>query len=185
MALTCNVCTIYAVRQTRIVICTNHTNIQFQNISSINLHCEGIKVPSLIERLSGAFHLQSIKFPVALPSIRRGSILNGWKLFKFKFNPGVKRNNFYFKSTETSQLHTVWVRTINIGVRRQAVHLYKLGLFESSHPVFSCYNKALATFAQEWLKLCGIPTIPRARQMRVKLTVGEERARRSVYRCRL
>ncbi len=167
--------------------------LPFQNISSINLHCEEIKVPSLIERLSGAFHLQSITFPVALPSIRRRPILNGWKLFSFffftKFNPGVKRNHFYFKNTESSRLHTVWVRTSNIGVRRQAVHLYKLGLFESSHPVFcdymtvfSCYNKVLATFAQEWLKLCRIPAIQRARQMRVKLTVGEESARRSVYR---
>ncbi len=42
-------------------ICTNQTNIPFQNISRINIHCKEIKVPSLIvERLSGAFHL---KFP--------------------------------------------------------------------------------------------------------------------------
>ncbi len=46
--------------------------------------------------------------------------------------------------------------TSNIGVRGQAVNLYKLGLFESSHPVFcdymtvaSCYNKALTTLARE------------------------------------
>ncbi len=38
------------------------------------LHCKEIKVPSLIaERLSGAFHLQPIKFPVAFSSVRRGS----------------------------------------------------------------------------------------------------------------
>ncbi len=41
--------------------------------------------------------------------------------------------------------------TSNIGVIGQAVNLYKLGLFESSHlvfcdymTVFSCYNKVLA-----------------------------------------
>ncbi len=78
------------VRQTRIFICTNHTNIPFQNISSINLHCKEIKVPSLIERLSDAFHFQPIKFPVAFPSVRHGSIL----FFFTKFNPGVKINNF-------------------------------------------------------------------------------------------
>ncbi len=65
-----------AVRQTRIFICTNHTNIPFRSIPSINLHCKEMKSPSLIERLSGAFHLQSIKFPVAFSSVRRGSILN-------------------------------------------------------------------------------------------------------------
>ncbi len=37
-----------AVRQTMIFICTNHTNIPFRNISSINLHCKEIKVPSFI-----------------------------------------------------------------------------------------------------------------------------------------
>ncbi len=104
------------------------------------------------------------------------------------FNLGAKRNNFYFS-----------LCTSNIGVRGQAVHLYKLGLFESSHPVFcdyvtvfSCYNKALATFARKLLKLCGIPAIQRGysdsvtdrRWMSVKLTVGEGRARRSLYRCR-
>ncbi len=58
-----------AVRQTRIFICTKHTNIPFRNISSINLHCKEIKDPSLIvERLSGAFHLQPIIFPVGFRS---------------------------------------------------------------------------------------------------------------------
>ncbi len=67
-----------AVRQTRIYICRNHTNIPFRNISSIQFHCKGIKDPSLIvERISGAFHFQPKQFPVAFLSGRRGSILNG------------------------------------------------------------------------------------------------------------
>lgn len=130
----------------RIFICTNQTKIPFQNISIINLRCKEIKVPSLIvERLSDAFHLQPKTFLEGFSSVRRGSVLN-CKLLT-NFNPGAKRNNFYFKSTDRSQLHTVCA---------QAVHFYKLGLFESSHPVFcdyitvlSYYNKALATFAQE------------------------------------
>ncbi len=84
-----------AVRQTSIFICTNHTNVPFQNISSINLHCKEIKVPSLIvERLSGAFHLQPIKFPVGFSSVRRGSTVF-WMVDKLtKFNLGAKRNHF-------------------------------------------------------------------------------------------
>ncbi len=68
-----------AVTQTSIFMYTNHTNIPFQNISSKNLHCIEIEDPSfwIVERLSGAFHLQPITFPVALPSVRGGSILNG------------------------------------------------------------------------------------------------------------
>ncbi len=57
---------------------TNHTNIPFRNVSSINLHCKGIKDASLlVERLSGVFDFQPIQFPVAFSSVRRGSILNG------------------------------------------------------------------------------------------------------------
>ncbi len=86
--------------------------------------------------------------------------------------------------------------TSNIGVKEQAVNLYKLVLFESSHPVFcyymtvfSCYNKARATFAWKLLKLCGIPAIQRRysdsdsvsdKGMRVKRAVWEERARRGM-----
>ncbi len=45
-----------AVRQTRIFMCTNQTNIPFRNISNINLHSKEIKVQFLIvERFSGAF----------------------------------------------------------------------------------------------------------------------------------
>ncbi len=91
------------------------------------------------------------------------------------------------------------MRTSNIGVKGQAVNLYKLVLFESSHPffcyymtVFLCYNKAHATFAWKWLKLCGIPAIQRRysdsdsvsdKGMRVKLAVWEERARRGMSWC--
>ncbi len=53
-----------------------------------------MKVPSLnVKRLSDAFHLQPIQFQEAFSSARRGSILNGWKLFT-KFNPGAKINIF-------------------------------------------------------------------------------------------
>ncbi len=91
------------------------------------------------------------------------------------------------------------MRTSNIRVKGQAVNLYKLVLFESSHPffcyymtVFLCYNKARATFAWKWLKLCGIPAIQRRysdsdsvsdKGMRVKLAVWEERARRGMSWC--
>ncbi len=114
--------------------------IPFRNMSSINVHCKLIKDLSLIvERLSGAFHFQPIQFAVAFSSVnsihdylfsafydtivRHGSILNGWKSFT-KFNPGVKRNNFYYKSTARSRWHTVGVRTRNIWVT--GLYMYKL-----------------------------------------------------------
>ncbi len=63
--------------QTGIFICTNHT-ISHSETFLAYLHCKEITAPSLIvERLSGAFHLQPIKFPVRFSSVRRGSILNG------------------------------------------------------------------------------------------------------------
>ncbi len=74
------------------------------------------------------------------------------------------------------------MRTKNIGVRGQAAHLYKLGIFEILYSVFcnymtvfSCYNKALTTFGQELLKLYRIPAIPC-----VYLDSGEEREREAV-----
>ncbi len=63
----------------------------------------------------------------------------------FKFNPGAKRNR------DSAQSEHKVFRS-----ERTAVHLYKLGLFESSHPVFSdymsvfsCYKKALAKFVRQ------------------------------------
>ncbi len=140
-------------------------NIPFWNISSINLHCKEITVPSLIfERLS----LTANKISSSI-FFSQAWIYSEW-LITLNL---IQEQREIISSTERSRLHTVWVRTSNIGVREQAVHLYKLGLFESSHPVFcdyitlmlqymfSCYNKALATFARKWLKLCGVPAIPR------------------------
>ncbi len=49
-----------------------------------------------------------------------------------KFNLEAKINHFYFKAEAISQS--------NIGVKGQAIHFYKLGLFESSHPVFCDYR---------------------------------------------
>ncbi len=54
------------------------SNIPFRNISNINLQGKEIKVSFLVvERLSGAFSLQPIQFPIGFSSVRRGTILNG------------------------------------------------------------------------------------------------------------
>ncbi len=79
MALTCNICTMLVMQLDRL----GYLYVQIRQISHCEtflayLHCKEIKVPSLIvERLSGAFHLQPITCPVVFSSVRSGSILNG------------------------------------------------------------------------------------------------------------
>ncbi len=143
----------------------------------------------IVERLSGAFHLQPIKFPVAFSSVRRGSTVF-WLVDKLtKFNPGAKKNHFYFKG-EIAIAHSL--RTSHIGEDRQfiCISLRARIQFSAITWLFSCYNKALATFALEWLTLFRIPAILRGhsdsitdrRRMRVKLAVGEERRSIGVYK---